>query len=99
MKKTTLIGAMAAVSATASLIAIAPQAAADPQCGPDPTMTTAYYDTSWTSHNDGVWVVCVHHTSVTSNCYATGPVEKLYRRGEGPAPECHNIYNSPGLPR
>ena len=80
-------------------LVLAPYAAADPQCGPDPTMTTAYYDTSWTSHNDGVWVVCTHHTGVTSNCYATGVVKKLYRRGEGPAPECHNIYNSPELPR
>jgi hypothetical protein len=79
-------------------IAVAPHAAAQPpECGPNPNMTTAYVDTSWTSHNDGVWVVCVPYTNVGHDCHApaggaNGP--KLYRVGQGPAPECRSIYNS-----
>lgn len=76
-----------------------PHAAAQPpECGPNTNMTTAYVDTAWTSHNDGVWVACVPYTDVNHECFAPADLAKpkLYRRGEGPAPECRSIYNSPG---
>lgn len=75
---------------------VVPHAAAQPpECGSDPNMTTAYVDTAWTSHNDGVWVACVPYTNVNHECFASfGMAKKLYRRGEGPAPECRSIYNS-----
>jgi hypothetical protein len=80
----------------ASGVIAAPQAAAQPSGCPDPNQTTAYVDTSWTSHNDGVWVACVPYTNVNHECFASfGVATKLYRRGEGPAPECRSIYNSP----
>jgi hypothetical protein len=89
-----VLGVPCTILASAGVIA-APQAAAQPpECGPNPNMTTAYFDTSWTSHNDGVWVACVPYTNVTHDCYASGSAKKLYRRGEGPAPECRSIYNS-----
>ncbi|OBA80071.1 hypothetical protein A9W99_18365 [Mycobacterium sp. 1164966.3] len=74
----------------------APHAAAQPSGCPNPNQTTAYVDYSWTSNNIGVWVACVPYTNVTHDCYAPANLAapKLYRRGEGPAPECRNIYNS-----
>ena len=90
-----LMGVVAASAATVSLVAVAPHATAQPAACPDPNQTTAYVDTSWTSHNDGVWVACVPYTNVNHECFASfGVATKLYRRGQGPAPECRSIYNS-----
>jgi hypothetical protein len=77
-------------------VTAAPHAAAQPSGCPNPNQTTAYVDYSWTSNNIGVWVACVPFTNVTHDCYAPANLAapKLYRRGEGPAPECRNIYNS-----
>ncbi len=96
MKKTVLIGAMAAVAATASVIAVAPHAAAQPpECGSDPNMTTAYVDYSMRAGPaQGVWVACVLYTDVNHQCFSSGKAQRLYPRGEGPDPECRNIYNS-----
>ncbi len=93
---TRLIGVVAASAVTASLIALAPHAAAQPAGCPNANMTTAYVDTAWTSHNDGVWVACVPYTDVNHECFAPADLAKpkLYRRGQGPAPECRSIYNS-----
>jgi hypothetical protein len=92
------LGAAIAMMLASVAVNVVPQAAAQPpECGPDPNMTTAYVDTSWSSHNDGVWVVCVPYTNVSHDCYASGGGAngpKLYRRGQGPAPECRSIYNS-----
>lgn len=97
MKKPTLIGAMAAVAATAfSVIAVAPHAAAQPpECGSDPNMTTAYVDYSMRAGPaQGVWVACVSYIEVNHECFSSTPTKRLYPRGEGPDPECRNIYNS-----
>lgn len=88
----------AVAGASALALVSGPQAAAQPAGCPSPNMTTALVDYSLSSHNDGVWVVCVPYTNVGHNCYApaggaNGP--RLYRAGQGPAPECRSIYNSP----
>lgn len=96
MKKPPLIGAMAAGTALVSLVVVAPHAAAQPAGCPNPDQTTAYVDYSWTSNNIGVWVACVPYVDVNHQCFAPADLAKpkLYRRGEGPAPECRSIYNS-----
>jgi hypothetical protein len=73
----------------------APHATGQPSECPDPNQTTAFVDYSWTSNNIGVWVGCVPYTNVTHDCFAPANLAKpkLYRRGEGPAPECRSIYN------
>jgi hypothetical protein len=98
VKKTTLIGMMAAGAATASLIAVAPHAAAQPAGCPNENQTTAFVDYSWTSNNIGVWVACVPYVDVNHQCFAPADLAKpkLYRRGDGPDPECRSIYNSGG---
>ena len=80
----------------ASGVMAAPQATAQPAGCPEADQTTAYVDTGLTSHPDGVWVACVPYTDVTRLCFsdADHAKPKLYRRGEGPAPECRTIYNS-----
>lgn len=90
------MGAVAASAAALSLLTFTPHAAAQPAGCSDPNQTTAYVDTSWSSHNDGVWVACVPYTDVNHECFASfAKAKKLYRRGEGPAPECRSIYNPP----
>jgi hypothetical protein len=89
------LAAVAAAIASAGLIAAPDASAQPPECGPNPDMTTAYVDTGFSSHNDGVWVACVRYQDVNHQCFASfGKYTKLYRRGEGPAPECRSIYNS-----
>ncbi len=93
--KHTLIGASCVILTLAGATT-APQAAAQPAECPEANQTTAYIDYSWTSNNIGVWVGCVPYTNVTRDCFAPANTAnpKLYRRGEGPAPECRSIYNS-----
>jgi hypothetical protein len=83
-------------------VSVMPQVAAQPAaCGSNPNMTTAFVDYSYWKHDDGVWVTCVPFTNVRHNCYAPGGGAngpKLYPAGQGPAPECRSIYNSPGSP-
>lgn len=94
--KKALLSVPCIILMSVSLMAAAPQAGAQPSGCPGSNQTTAYVDYSWTSNNIGVWVACVPYTNVNHECFApaNSAHPKLYRRGEGPAPECRNIYNS-----
>lgn len=91
-----MLGVPCMILMSAGVTTAAPQAVAQPSGCPDANQTTAYVDYSWTSNDIGVWVACVPYTNVNHECFASAASAnpKLYRRGEGPAPECRSIYNS-----